>query len=129
MKIPPGTSERVTHNLIIADRSEAGMFAIATMLDLCPEADGCINVWRSSTDRFILFVLDYNESRAGSITATDLEHLLVRVLPELYFNPFKPPANVAFDIFVDEVDAASIDDRIAQLQISIALEAGLSHQT
>jgi hypothetical protein len=96
------------------------------MLELCPAADGCISAWHNSTDRFILFILNYNESRIGSLVAGDLEQLLSGVLPELYSDSLKPPANVAIEIFVNEADVASIDDRIVQLQISIALEAGFS---
>ena len=50
---------------------------------------------------------------------------LADILPELYADILKPPANVALDIFVEEPDGDAIDDRIAQLLITIALEAGL----
>jgi hypothetical protein len=38
-------SATVTHNLIIADRSEGGMFAVDTILDICPAAEGHIVAW------------------------------------------------------------------------------------
>lgn len=126
MKIPPGMSATVTHNMIIADRSEAGMLAVATILEICPEADGRISAWHNSTDRFFLFILDQKGCRIGSLTASDLEQLLAGVLPDLYLDLLKPPANVAFDIFVEEPDDGAIEDRIAQLLISVALETGLS---
>jgi hypothetical protein len=126
MKIPPGISATVTHNLIIADRSEAGMFAVATILDLCQAADDRISAWHNSTDRFFLFIIEQKGGRIGSLTARDLEHLLTGILPELYMDLLKPPANVAFDIFVEEPDIGTIDDRIAQLLITVALEASLS---
>ena len=126
MKIPPEMSGAATHNLIIADRSEAGMFAVTTILDVCPAWDDRIGAWHNSTDRFILFILDQKNDSIGSVTARDLEHLLAEVLPELYSSLLKPPANVALNIFVEEPDVGTIDDRIAQLLIAIALEAGLS---
>jgi hypothetical protein len=126
MKIPPGMSATVTHNMIIADRSEAGMFAVATILDICPEANDRISAWHDSTARFFLFLVEQKGCRIGSLTAKDLEQLLAEVLPELYLDLLKPPANVAFDIFVEEPDDGPIEDRIAQLLISVALEAGLS---
>lgn len=126
MRIPPGMSETVTHNMIIADRSEAGMFAVATILDICPEANDDISAWHVSIDRFFLFVVEQKGCRIGSLTARDLEQLLTETLPELYLTVLKPPANVAFDIFVEEPDDGAIEDRIAQLLISVALEAGLS---
>lgn len=126
MKIPPGMSATVTHNMIVADRSEAGVLAVVTILDICPEADGRISAWKNSADRFFLFLLEQRGCRIGSLTARDLEHLLAGVLPELYMDRLKPPANVAFDIFVEAPDDGAIEDRIAQLLISVALEAGLS---
>jgi hypothetical protein len=125
MKIPPGMSATATHNLIIADRSDDGMHAVATILEICPTVDGSIGAWHNSLDRFFLFILEQKSGRIGSVTAKDLEHLLVGVLPELYSDLLKPPANVAFDIFVEEPDLGAIDDRIAQLLITAALEAGL----
>ena len=80
---PPGMSATVTHNLIIADRSEAGMLAIATVLDVCPAVEDRVGAWHNSTDRFILFIIEHKSDSIGSITATDLEHLLEEVLPEL----------------------------------------------
>ena len=125
MKLPPGMSGTTTHNLIIADRSEAGMFAVATILDVCSAVDGRIGAWRNSTDRFILFILDRNGDSIGLVAARDLEHLLAEVLPELYSYRLKPPVNVALDILVEEPDVDTIHDRIAQLLIAVALEAGL----
>lgn len=125
MKIPPGMSATATHNLIIADRSDDGMHAVATILEICPSVDSRISAWHNSIDRFFLFILEQKSGRIGSATAKDLEHLLVGVLPELYSDLLKPPANVAFDIFVEEPDLGAIDDRIAQLLITAALEAGL----
>ena len=114
-----------THNLIIADRSDAGVFAVATILDVCPLAKEGISAWHDSTERFILFILEQKDNRIGSVTARDLHHLLETVLPELYLDLMKPPANIAFDILVDSPDLELIDDRIAQLLISAALEEGL----
>lgn len=126
MKLPPGMSATVTHNLIIADRSEGGMFAVATILDICPAAEGHISVWHGSTDRFFLFILEQKGAHIEALTARDLEHLSAQVLPELYADLLKPPANVSFEIFVEEPDDGVIEDRIAQLLIMVALEAGLS---
>jgi hypothetical protein len=126
MKIPPGISATVTHNMIIADRSEAGMFAVATILDICPEADGRISAWYNSTDRFFLFLVEQKGCRIGSLRVRDLAQLLAEALPDLYQDLFKPPANVAFNVFVEEPDDGAIEDRIAQLLISVALDAGLS---
>jgi hypothetical protein len=125
MKIPPGMVGTTTHNLIIADRSEAGMFAVATIMDVCSAVDDRIGAWRNSTDRFILFILDRRSDSIRSVAARDLEHLLAEVLPELYSDRLKPPVNVALDILVEEPDVDTIDDRIAQLLIAVALEAGL----
>jgi hypothetical protein len=125
MKLPPGMSATVTHNMIIVDRSEAGTLAVAAILDICPEADGRISAWYSSTDRVFIFLLEQKDCRVGSVAARDLEQLLAEVLPELYLDHLKPPANVAFDIFVEEPDDGAIEDRIAQLLITAALEAGL----
>jgi hypothetical protein len=102
------------------------MFAVATILDLCPAAEGHISVWRRSTERFFLFILEQKGAHIKSLTARDLEHLSAHVLPELYSVLLKPPANVSFDIFVEEPDDGVIEDRIAQLLIIVALEAGLS---
>jgi hypothetical protein len=126
MKIPPGISPTVTHNMIIADRSEAGMFAVATILDICPEADGRISAWHNSTDRFFLFLVEQKTCRIGSLTVRDLAQLLAEALPDLYQNHFKLPANVAFNVFVEGPDDGAIEDRIAQLLIGVALDAGLS---
>ena len=125
MKMPAKMAGSTTHNLIIADRSEAGMFAVATILDVCSAVDDRIGAWRNSADRFILFILDRKSDSIGSVAARDLEHLLAEVIPELYSYRLKPPANVALDILVEEPDADTIDDRIAQLLIAVALEAGL----
>jgi hypothetical protein len=125
MKIPAGMSATATHNLIIADRSDDGMYALTTILEICPSVDGHISAWHNSNDRFFLFILEQKSGRIGSGAAKDLKHLLERVLPELYSDLLKPPANVAFDIFVEEQDVDAIDDRIAQLLITAALEAGL----
>jgi hypothetical protein len=125
VKIPRGMSATVTHIMIIVDRSEAGTSAVAAILEICPEADDRISAWHNSTDRFFLFILDRKDGRIGSLTVRDLECLLADILPELYADILKPPANVALDIFVDEPDGDAIDDRIAQLLITIALEAGL----
>ena len=122
MKIP---AETTTHNLIIADRSEAGTFAVTTILDVCSAAHDRVGAWRDSSDRFILFIFDRKSDTVGSVVARDLEHLLAEVLPELYLYRLKPPTNVALDILVDEPDVDTIDDRIAQLLITVALEAGI----
>jgi len=50
---------------------------------------------------------------------------LAEVLPELYSYRLKPPANVALNILVEDTDVDTIDDRIVQLLIAVALEAGL----
>ena len=125
MNIPPGMAGTTTHNLIIADRSEAGMFAVATILDGCSAVDDRIAAWRNSTDRFILFILDRQSNSIELGAARDLEYLLAEVLPELYSDRLKQPVNVVLDILVEEPDVDTIDDRIAQLLIGVALEAGL----
>ena len=125
MKASPGMAATATHNLIIADRSETGMFAVATILDVCPSANERISAWHNSSDQFILFILEQKDDRIGSVTARDIQHLLDTVLPELYLDLLKPPANIAFDILVNLPELELIDDRIAQLQISAALEEGL----
>jgi hypothetical protein len=125
MKIPSEMSGTVRHHLIIADRSEVGMFAVTTILDVCQELDGRISAWRNSTDRFFLFIIEKGD-HMGSLTARDLDHLLEGVLPELYLEFLKPSANVTFDIYVEEPGVGTIDDRIAQLLITIALETDLS---
>ena len=124
--MPPGISVTATHNLIIADRSEDGVFAVATILDVCPAANACVSAWHNSTDRFILFILERKDDRIESVTARDLDHLLEEVLPELYLDLQRPLTKVAFNILVDSSDVGPIDDRIAQLLITSALEAGLS---
>ena len=126
MKLPPGMSATVTHNLIIADRSEDGMFAVATILDFCPAAESHARLWHGSTDRFFLFILEQKGAHIAALTARDLEHLSAQVLPELYSDILKPPANVWVDIFVEVPDDGMIEDRITQLLIMVALEAGLS---
>lgn len=124
--MPPRTSVTATHNLIIADRSEDGVFAAATVLDVCPAASACIRAWHKSTDRFIVFVLERQDDRIGSVTARGLEHLLEEVLPDLHLDLRTPRAKVDFNILVDASDVGSIEDRIAQLLITAAIEAGLS---
>ena len=101
------------------------MFAVSTISEVCSAVDDRIGAWRHSADRFILFILDRKSDGIGTVTARDLEHLLAEVLPELYSCRLKPPANVALDILVEEPDVDAIDDRIAQLLIAAALEAGL----
>src|SRR5215813_160569 len=122
MKVSVGPPSTTTHNLIVADRSEAGMFAVATISDVCSVVDDRIVAWRDSTDRFILFILDRKSNSIGSVAARDLEHLLTNVLPGLYSYRLKPPASVALDILVEETDVDTIDDRIVQLLITVALE-------
>src|SRR5262245_33590773 len=124
MKLPAGLADTITHNLIVADRSEAGMFAVATILDVCSSADHRIVAWRNSADRFILLIFDRKSDSVASAAARDLEHLLAEVLPELYSHGLKPPANVALNILVEQPDVNTIDDRIAQLLIATALDAG-----
>ena len=125
MPMPPGVSATATHTLIIADRSEDGIFAVATILDVCPASNACIRAWHNSTDRFILFMLERKEDRIGSVTARGLEHLLEEVLPELYLDLRRPIEKVAFNILVDASHVGPIEDRIAQLLITAALEASL----
>lgn len=62
MKISSGLSAPVTHNLIIADRSDDGRLAISTILEICPSVDGRIGAWHNSSDRFFVFIID---KRAG----------------------------------------------------------------
>jgi hypothetical protein len=122
-----GLSSTITHNAIIADRSEAGMLAIACILDVCPIADERITAWRQSTDGFFVFICENDGNRMASVTAIGLEHLLHGVLPELFAKLLNPPANPEFDIFVDDVMIRIIHDRIARLRISAALEEGNRH--
>lgn len=117
----------VTHNLIVVDRSESGMVAIASILEICPLADDRISAWHNSTDSFFVFIAEHANGLIGSVTAISLEHLLHGVLPELFAEHLTPPANPEFDIFVDEVVARTIHDRIARLQISVALDEGNRH--
>jgi hypothetical protein len=124
--MPPMMAATATHNLIVADRSDDGIFAAATILDVCPAASACIRAWHTSTDRFILFILERKDDRIGSVTARGLEHLLDEVLPETYLDLRKLLAKVAFNLLVDASDVGSIEDRIARLLITDALEASLS---
>lgn len=123
----PGISPTVTHNSIIVDRSTAGMVAVASILELCPMADDRISAWHNSIDGYLVFILENKSGRIGSITAMDLQHLFSDILPVLFADYLMPPANAAFDIFVDEADAKRIHDRVDQLLIAAALEAGTHH--
>jgi hypothetical protein len=120
----PGISPTVTHNSIIADRSRAGMVAIASILEICPMADERISAWHNSVDGYFVFILENKSGRVGSITASDLDHLFTEILPELFADHLMPPSNAVFDIFVDEADAKKIQNRVDQLLIAAALEAG-----
>lgn len=117
-------SATVTHNLIIADRSESGIIAVASILEVCPLADEHISAWHNSTDSFFIFIAEHESGRIGSISAKNLDHLLDRILPELFAEHPMPHANSEFDIFVDDVVAGRIHDGVARLQISTALDAG-----
>lgn len=121
--ISPGT----THNSIIADRSKSGMIAVASILEICPRADEWIGAWHNSVDGYFLFVLENESGRIGSATATDLEHLFSKILPELIADRLMPPASVAFDLFVEELDKKKIHNRIDQLLIAAAFDAGNKH--
>jgi hypothetical protein len=114
----------VTHNVIIADRSESGMIAVASILETCPTAEECIDAWRNSTDRFLLFIAEHERGRIGSVTARDIGHLLSDVLRELLLTNLKPPARAEIDVFCQEPDNQTIQDRIDKLLIATALDAG-----
>lgn len=103
------------------------MLAVASILEICPMADERISAWHDSVDGFFLFILENKSGRIGSITATDLVHLSSQILPALFAGHLMPPANAAFDIFVDAADAQAIHDCVDQLCIAAALNAG-SHQ-
>jgi hypothetical protein len=116
-------SPTVTHNLIVADRSESGLIAVASILEVCPLADEHISAWQNSTDAFFIFIAEHG-GRIGSISAANLDHLLGTILPELFAEHLMPSTSSEFDIFVDDPIAGTIHDRIVRLQISVALEAG-----
>ena len=122
MKIPPGMSQAVTHRLIIADRSEAGMTEVTRIEELIPVAGKRIGAWRNSTDRFFIFVVEEAErGRIGSVPAKDL-NLLLSAIQELFDTHLLPPANPAFDIFVAAPDGKTIHEHIAKgLLATVAL--------
>lgn len=113
-----------THNMITADRTQSGMIAVASILEICPVADGHISSLQGSNDAFFIFIAEHASNRIGALTAVSLVHLLNGVLPKMLEKLLKPAANSEFDIFVDELIARNIHDRIAQLQIGVAREQG-----
>lgn len=98
--------------------------AVASILEICPQADEGISAWHNSADDFFVFIAEHAPGLIGSVTAISLEHLLHGVLPELFAEHLKPPANPEFDIFVDDLVVRTIHDQIVRLQISAALEEG-----
>jgi hypothetical protein len=100
------------------------MVAIASILEICPLADERISAWHNSTDHFFVFIAEHNSGLIGSVTAVSLEHLLHGVLPELFAQHLKPPANPEFDIFVDDFVAPTIHNLIVRLQIATAFDEG-----
>jgi hypothetical protein len=123
-----GLSLTITHNVIITDRSESGMIAVASILETCPAGDEHIGAWRNSTDRFFLFIAEHENRRISSMTARDIDHLLSDVLRRLLLINLKPPARVEVDVFCQEPDDQTIYDRIDKLLIATALDAG-NHST
>lgn len=119
-----GISLPVTCNLIVADRSDSGMVAVASILEVCPLAAEQISAWQSSTDRFFIFVAEHDNGRIGAVSAASLDHLLGTILPELFAGRLMPHTNFEFDIFVDDPITEMIHDWIVRRQISTALEAG-----
>lgn len=119
-----GISLPVTCNLIIADRSESGTVAVASILEICPLAGGQISAWRNSTDDFFVFIAEHSSGVIGSVTAVSLEQLLEGVLPELFAQRLKPPAIPEFDIFVEDFVAPTIHDCVVRLQIAAAFDEG-----
>jgi len=114
----------ITHNVIIADRSESGMIAVASILETCPTLDKQVGAWQVSSDRFFLFVGEHESRHIDSLTAKDIDHLLADVLRTLLLVKLKPPARAEVDVFCQEPDNQTIYDRIDQLLVATALEAG-----
>jgi hypothetical protein len=114
----------ITHNVIIADRSESGMIAVASILETCPAAAEYVGTWRKSADRFFLFIAEHKTRRIGSVTARDIDHLLSEVLRGLLSTKLKPPAHAEVDVFCHEPDNQMILDQIDKLLIATALYAG-----
>ncbi len=130
MKTPPGMSRKMTHRLIITDRSKAGMDQVASILEIFPgikELEDRIATWRASTDQFFIFIVAAeNKGSIGAVRAKDLKHLL-RTIEELFDTHLLPPANPAFDIHVSPPDNKTIHDYAAkQLLATVAtLETGV----
>jgi hypothetical protein len=126
MKVPPGMSKTVTHRLTICDRSEAGTVAVNRILDIARVADERIAPWRTSTDRFFVFVFEEESGRIGSVAAKDLDHLL-NIVQELFDTHLLPPANPTFDILVASTDNKTVYDHTAKLLLAtvVALETGV----
>lgn len=129
MKTPLGMSKTVTHRLLIADRSPAGIARVVEILEMFPgikELEDRIAIWRASTDQFFIFVVAAeNNGSIGAVRAKDLKHLL-RTIEELFDTHLLPPANPAFDIVVAAPDNKTIHDHAAKLLIATVatLEAG-----
>jgi hypothetical protein len=128
MKTPLGMSRTVTHRLLIADRSPAGIAKVFEILEMFPgtrELEDRIAIWRASTDQFFLFVVAAeNNGSIGAVRTKDLKHLL-KTIGELFETHLLPPANPTFDIVVAPPDAKTIHDYAAKqlLATVAALEA------
>jgi hypothetical protein len=124
LKIPAGMSKKVTHRLSIADRSEAGMKQAANILEMflgIKELEDRTAIWRASTDQFFIFVVAANSGSIGAVRAKDLQHLL-RTIEELFDTHLLPPANPAFDIFVEAPDGKTVHEHIKRrLLATVAL--------
>jgi len=117
-------SLKITHNVIIADRSQSGIIAVASILETCPAANESVRAWHNSTDRFFMFTAEHETGRIGSVTARDIDHLLSDVLHGLFLFNLKPPARAEVDVFCQEPDNQTIHDRIDKLLIVTAFDAG-----
>lgn len=125
MKTPPGMSKTITHRLLIADRSKAGLAKVTEILEMVPLLEDRIAVWRESTDRFFIVVVAEGE-RIGSVRAKDLKHLL-KTIEDLFDTHLMPPANPTFDIIVAPPSNRTIHDHAAKLLLATVavLEAGV----
>jgi hypothetical protein len=127
MKTPPGMSKKVTHRLLIADRSTAGMAKVAEILKIFPPLQDRITIWRASTDQFLIIIMDEEgKGRVGSVRAKDQKHLMTTI-EELFDTHLLPPANPTFDIFVAAPNNRAIYDHTAKLLLATVavLEAGV----
>lgn len=120
-------SPTATHNVIIADRSETGAIAVASILTSCPLADDYVSTWRRSKGEFFVFIAEHDSRRFGGIAALNLDELLSATLPALFAEHLLANTSAEFDIFVDDGVATSVYDGVARLQIAAAVDAARPH--